>query len=126
MGAAKIWPDPVLASDIDAIAVDVAEANVTANGLDGRVRCLEATGFDHPELQAAAPYDLVFANILMGPLIALAPDMGRMVGQGGYAILSGLLVEQAETVLAAYVAEGFTLEHREDIGDWATLTLKRG
>ena len=48
MGAAKIWPEPVLASDIDAIAVEVAQANVTANGLDGRVQCLEATGFDHP------------------------------------------------------------------------------
>ncbi len=125
MGAAKIWPDPVWASDIDAIAVDVAEANVTANGLDGRVRCLEATGFNHPELQAAAPYDLVFANILMGPLIALAPDMAAMIGQEGHAILSGQLVEQADTVLAAYRVEGFKLQNREDIGDWATLTLTR-
>lgn len=125
MGAAKIWSDPVLASDIDAIAVEVAHANVTANGLDGRVICLEATGFDHPNLAAAAPFDLVFANILMGPLIALAPEMGRMIGQGGHAILSGLLVEQAESVLAAYVDAGFSLHHREDIGDWATLTLSR-
>ena len=46
-----------------------------------------------------------------------------MIGTGGYAILSGLLVEQAESVLAAYTAEGFALHHREDIGDWATLTL---
>lgn len=125
MGAAKIWPDPVLASDIDAIAVEVAQANVSANGLEGRVHCLEATGFDHPELQAAAPFDLVFANILMGPLIALAPDMARVIGLGGHAILSGLLVEQAESVLAAYTDVGFMLEHREDIGDWATLTLTR-
>lgn len=125
MGAAKIWPNPVLASDIDAIAVEVAEANVKANNLEGRVQCLEATGFDHPDLVAAAPFDLVFANILMGPLIALAPDMGRMIASDGYAILSGLLVEQAETVLAAYVAEGFALHTREDIGDWATLTLLR-
>jgi ribosomal protein L11 methyltransferase len=125
MGAAKIWPDPVLASDIDAIAVEVAEANIAANALEGRVTCLEATGFDHPVLQAAAPFDLVFANILMGPLVALAPDMGRVIGQGGYAILSGLLVEQAETVLAAYLEAGFSLHYREDIGEWATLTLLR-
>jgi ribosomal protein L11 methyltransferase len=125
MGAAKIWPDPVLASDIDAIAVEVAEANIAANALEGRVTCLEATGFDHPVLQAAAPFDLVFANILMGPLVALAPDMGRVIGQGGYAILSGLLVEQAETVLAAYLEAGFSLHYREDIGEWATLTLRR-
>jgi ribosomal protein L11 methyltransferase len=124
MGAAKIWPDHVLASDIDAIAVEVAQANVQANDLEGRVTCLEATGFDHPELARRMPFDLVFANILMGPLISLAPDMGRAILPGGYAILSGLLVEQADSVLAAYTAEGFALHHREDIGDWATLTLR--
>lgn len=125
MAAAKIWSQPVLASDIDAIAVEVAQVNMAANGLSDRVRCLEATGFDHPELQGAVPFDLVFANILMGPLIDLAPDMGRVTCAGGYAILSGLLVEQAEQVLAAYVEAGFTLHHREDIGEWATLTLRR-
>ncbi|ATX66838.1 50S ribosomal protein L11 methyltransferase [Roseinatronobacter bogoriensis] len=125
MAAAKIWPEPVLASDIDAIAVEVAQVNMAANGLSDRVRSLEATGFDHPELQAAAPFDLVFANILMGPLIELAPEMGRVTAPGGYAILSGLLVEQAEKVLEAYVAAGFGLHHREDIGEWTTLTLKR-
>lgn len=125
MGAARIWPEPVLASDIDAVAVEVAEANIAANDLQGRVRCLEATGFDHPDLQAAAPYDLIFANILMGPLIALAPDMALFARSGGHVILSGLLVEQAPQVLAAYEAEGFRLHHREDIGEWSTLTLQR-
>lgn len=125
MGAARIWPEPVLASDIDAVAVEVAEANIAANDLQGRVRCLEATGFDHPDLQAAAPYDLIFANILMGPLIALAPDMARLSRSGGHVILSGLLVEQAPQVLAAYEAEGFRPHHREDIGEWSTLTLQR-
>ncbi len=125
MAAAKIWPGLVRASDIDAVAVEVAEANVAANDLRGRVQCLEATGFDHPELQEAAPFDLVFANILMAPLIALAPDMARNTASGGYAILSGLLVEQAEKVLAAYMAEGLDLHEREDIGEWSTLTLCR-
>ena len=125
MAAAKIWPGLVRASDVDAIAVDVALANVAANGLSGRVQCLEATGFDHPDLQQAAPFDLVFANILMAPLIALAPDMARVTAPDGYAILSGLLVEQAEKVLAAYAHEGFALHEREDIGEWSTLTLRR-
>ena len=125
MAAARIWPGLVRASDIDTIAVEVAQANVQANDLAGRVHCLEATGFDHSELQQAAPFDLVFANILMGPLIDLAPDMARVTAAGGHAILSGLLVEQAESVLAAYVAAGFGLHHREDIGEWATLTLIR-
>ena len=124
--AARIWPDPVLASDIDAVAVEVAEANVEANDLRGQVECLEAVGFDHPRITQRAPFDLVFANILKGPLIALAPDMARHTAPGGYAILSGLLVTQADDVLAAYTAEGFALHHREDLGEWSVLTLTQG
>lgn len=125
MAAARIWPNPVLASDIDIVAVEVAEANVKANGLEGRVNCLEATGFEHETLHAAAPFDLVFANILKAPLIDLAPDVASHLAEGGYAILSGLLVDQADEVTEAYVAQGMTLAHREDIGDWSTLTLQK-
>lgn len=126
MAAAKIWPNPVIASDIDEVAVDVARANVRANGVEERVHVIEAAGFDHPDLNAAAPFDLVFANILMGPLISLAPDMGRMVAQGGRAILSGILNPQADDVVAAYRARGFDVSNRAEFGDWTTLTLKLG
>ncbi len=125
MAAARVWPGPVWASDIDAVAVEVAQANARANDLGERVICLEAAGFAHPELDAAAPFDLIFANILKGPLITLAPDVAAQLAPGGHAILSGLLVGQAEAVLAAYTAEGLALEAREDIGEWATLTLHR-
>jgi len=126
MAAAAVLPDAlVIASDIDEVAVEVAVANVGINGLEGRVECLEAAGFGHARLAEAAPFDLVFANILKGPLIELAPDMAANVGKGGSAILSGLLVVQAEAVTAAYVAEGFALEAREDIGEWSTLVLRR-
>lgn len=126
MAAASVLPDAlVIASDIDEVAVDVAEANVTINGLEGRIECLEAAGFAHPRLAEAAPYDLVFANILKGPLVELAPDMARHVAKGGLIILSGLLVVQAEAVTAAYVANGFAPEHRDDIGEWSTLVLRR-
>jgi ribosomal protein L11 methyltransferase len=123
MAAARIWSNPVLASDIDEVAVDVAAANVSCNDLDGRVACLVAAGFEHETLHSAAPYDLIFANILKGPLIELAPDMAAHSAQGGIVILSGLLVEQAEDVLAAYDANGFDCETREDIGEWSCLTL---
>ncbi|TCL08677.1 [LSU ribosomal protein L11P]-lysine N-methyltransferase [Shimia isoporae] len=125
MGAARIWPDVVLASDIDEVAVEVAEANVKANGLDGKVVCLEAAGFGHPELAAKAPYDLVFANILKAPLVDLAPDMGSNVSALGHAILSGILNEQADDVVAAYDAAGFDVHTREEVGEWTTLTLTR-
>ena len=125
MAAARIWPNPVLASDIDPVVVEVAEANVVANNLDGRVICLEAAGFGHPQLAAAAPYDLVFANILKGPLLDIAPDMAANLCDGGWAILSGLLVEQADEVAAHYAKNGINLVHREDIGEWSALTLRK-
>ncbi len=125
MGAARIWADPVLASDIDEVAVDVARANVTANGLEGRVTCMEAAGFDHPALEEAAPFDLVFANILKGPLIALAPDMAGAMQDDAFAILSGILNEQADEVIEVYARNGINLHHRESIGDWTTITLQK-
>ena len=124
MAAARIWPNPVLASDIDSQAVDVARANVACNDLQGRVICIEAAGFDAPELKQAAPFDLVFANILKGPLIGLAPDMADSVCKGGYVILSGILNEQADEVIDVYARSGFSLCKRDVIVDWSTLTLQ--
>ncbi len=126
LAAARIWPDAaVIASDIDEVAVDVAIANAAINGLADRVPCVEAAGFDHPELAARAPYDLIFANILKGPLIELAPDMAAHAAPAGHLILSGLLAVQAADVQAAYVANGFAPVAREDIGEWSTLVLRR-
>ncbi len=125
MAAARIWPETVYASDIDEVAVDVARSNVRANGLEDRVICMEAAGFANPQLLATSPFDLVFANILKGPLIALAPDMDAHVMPGGHAILSGILNEQANDVLEVYARNGFNLDHREEIVDWTTLTLSR-
>jgi ribosomal protein L11 methyltransferase len=107
------------------VAVDVARSNITANGLDGRVHCVEAAGFAHPDLQRALPYDLVFANILKGPLVALAPEIAENVKIGGYAILSGILNEQADDVLDVYSRLGFNLVDQKEIVDWTTLALGR-
>lgn len=125
MAAAAIWPEPVIASDIDPVAVEVAAANVAANGMADRVRCVEAAGFDHPDLTARMPYDLVFANILKGPLVALAPRMGQSIAPGGKAILSGILNTQADEVAAAYKMTGFGVIGRHELSDWTTLVLER-
>lgn len=126
MAAAATLPEAVIiASDIDRVAVDVAEANVAINGLLGRVECLEAAGLDHPRLRAVGPYDLIFANILKGPLIELAPHIATHLATGGRAILSGLLAVQADSVIAAYTASGLFLNSRDDIGEWSTLVLQR-
>ena len=113
----------MIASDIDPVAVEVALANVAANGLVGRVQCVEAAGFDAPALAGGAPYDLVFANILKGPLMALAPDMQAHVSTGGFVILSGILNEQADEVMGVYARVGFNVTQREEIVEWTTLTL---
>jgi ribosomal protein L11 methyltransferase len=126
MAAAATLPEAlVIASDIDQVAVDVAEANVSINGLEGRVECLEAAGLDHARIRAAGPFDLVFANILKGPLIELAPGIANQLATGGRAILSGLLSVQADSVMAAYVASGLVLNSRDDIGEWSTLVLQK-
>ncbi len=125
MAAARLWDIAVLASDIDPVATEVAAANAAVNGLGDRIGCVTAAGFSDPAIAARGPFDLVFANILMTPLVALAPDMGRHIAPGGRAILSGILNEQAETVLAAYDEAGFARESAEIIGDWTTLLLRR-
>jgi ribosomal protein L11 methyltransferase len=124
MAARRVFPEAaVVASDIDAVAVEVAEANLAVNGMAGQVDCVEAAGFDHPSL--AGPFDLVFANILMGPLLEMAPDLTQATARGGHAILSGILNEQADTVVEGYAAAGMALLRRSEIGPWTTLTLRR-
>ena len=123
MAAARVWQAQIVASDIDQVAVEVAEANLAANGLLGRVTCIEAAGFDHPALAAIAPFELIFANILKGPLVVLAPDLVAHLDTGGRAILSGILNEQADEVIAVYRENGTNLLSRDRIGDWTTLVL---
>lgn len=125
MAAAKAGATSVIASDIDPVAIEVALANLSANDMEGGVACLVATGFDADLLKEAAPFDLIFANILKGPLIMLAQDMARRSRAGGAVILSGILNEQADEVIEVYAGEGLALEARDEIGEWTTLTLRR-
>lgn len=126
MAAARVWPGArVMASDIDPVAVEVAEANVAANGLAGRVACVEAEGLDHPAIEAAAPFGLVFANILKGPLIALADGITSRLAPGGWVILSGILNEQADEVAEVYSRSGNSVESRIVIGDWTTIMTRK-
>ena len=83
MAAASVWPARAVAGDIDPLATRTARANVAANGLADRVACVTAAGFRHPRLRAPAPYGLVFANILAGPLKRMAGDMARTSGRAG-------------------------------------------
>jgi ribosomal protein L11 methyltransferase len=121
---AKLSAIPVLATDIDPVATEVAAANVNLNGVADHVETVTATGFDHPAFAGRGPFALIVANILAGPLIEIAPQMATHVRPGGSLVLSGILDRQHDAVVEAYVAQGFahiaTL-HREG---WVTIHLK--
>ena len=125
MAAAKVWEGQFMASDIDEIATETASANINSNELQGRIQVVTCAGFDHSAINDAAPFDLVFANILKAPLLGLAPDMGSYIQDGGYAILSGILNHQADEVIAAYQAVGLNLVQHKKLGEWSTLTLRK-
>ncbi|NDH61169.1 MAG: 50S ribosomal protein L11 methyltransferase [Alphaproteobacteria bacterium] len=126
---AKLWRRPVLAGDNDAEAVDVAVENAGLNGVGERCRFVVSAGLQAPELAGRAPYDLVVANILAGPLVDLSESFAAAVRPGGRVLLSGLLVEQAALILSTYARRGFAFERRLDLETggawWRTLLLRR-
>jgi ribosomal protein L11 methyltransferase len=123
IAAARILRRRVLATDIDAAAVRAARANARLNRVGPLVAIVKAAGVTAPEVRAHAPFDLVFANILLEPLQRLASPLAKMVAPGGRVVLSGLLTAQANAALAAYHA--FRLERRVALDGWTTLVLKR-
>lgn len=125
MAATAAMPCRAIASDIDPVATMTARANTVFNGYGGDVRCVTAPGFRHPDLIARAPYDLVFANILAGPLKRLAPQMAAYTAPGAIVILSGILNRQGPSVEAMYRSWGFTVVDRRRIDAWVTFTLRR-
>jgi len=122
---AKSAAIPVLATDIDPVATRIAAQNCRLNGVAARVRCVTASGMGHREIDARVPFDLVVANILAGPLQAMARGIAGAVAPGGTLILSGLLARQRARILASYRLQGLVLEHSIVRDGWLTLTLRR-
>ena len=112
-----------LGVDIDPVSVRIGRENAALNHV--RARFVHADGLAHRLVQAGAPYDLVFANILARPLVRLSPHIADALKPGGLAILSGLLRRQERYVRAAYLARGFRVERRHHRDAWATLVLRR-
>jgi ribosomal protein L11 methyltransferase len=124
IAAARALPNAhVLASDNDPLATAIARQNARLNRVASRLRVVTATGFQHPLLRRARPFDLVLANILPDPLIDLAPAMRHKLRRGGVAVLSGLLKHQAQEVAAAYRAQGFRLLRCKHGDGWTVLVL---
>lgn len=129
--ARALWPRArITASDIDPVSIAISRDNADANAVPlghgrGAVALCVASGVDHPLLLARAPYDLVIANILAGPLIELAPALSAILRDGGTLILAGLLQGQAATVAAAYRRQGLRLAEARHEGDWPCLRLTK-
>ena len=122
---AKVLRANVLASDIDPLAVRIAAQNARLNRVGNRVRVITAAGMNHQEISARAPYDLIFANILAGPLMRLAPQIAPALARGGTLVLAGLLPGQRGRVTAAYGAQGVRLMRAQVHDGWAVLELRR-
>jgi len=124
IAAAKLWKSRVVASDIDPIAIETARANARANAEPGIVFAC-ADGLDHPLIRATAPYDLICANILAGPLTRLAPAIARVGALGGTVLLSGLLRDQENLVLSFYRGQNLVFSGALRNGPWSALLLKK-
>ncbi|MGE0253275.1 MAG: 50S ribosomal protein L11 methyltransferase [Alphaproteobacteria bacterium] len=114
-----------LAVDIDADSVRVARDNLRINRAAGRVRAIAGDGYRTPEVARDAPYGLILANVLAGPLIRMAGQCAAALAPGGIAVLSGLLDHQAQAVFAAHRARGLVLAGRDSRDGWTTLTLRK-
>jgi ribosomal protein L11 methyltransferase len=127
--AMALWPSArTIASDIDPASIFVTRDNAAINGVPlgrsgGGLSLAVAPGTNHPAIRHRAPYDLLIANILAGPLITLAPDIAVATAPGGHIILAGLIARQMEPVLAAYHAQGFRLAARDGSAEWPCLLL---
>lgn len=127
--ARHLWPiAQIIASDIDPVAIEVSEGNAAVNNIaigDARraIRLETSNGLDHAAIGRRAPYDLIIANILAGPLIALAPQIAAAATSNTVLILAGLLKAQRSEVLHAYMREGFRLRHSRMENEWPCLTL---
>jgi ribosomal protein L11 methyltransferase len=123
IGAAKLWKRRVLASDIDPVAVEVTRDNARANGVAPLVAAVTADGLTSPVLANAAPYDLLIANILAGPLTQLAPAIQKTLAPGAVLLLSGLLNNQEKLVASFYQNLRFVGARR--MGPWSALVLEK-
>ncbi len=126
IAAAEAMRTPVVASDIDIRAVDAARANARLNHVGPFVTLTRAAGVNAAKIRRGRPYDIVFANILLGPLVRLAVPLARLTAPRSRIVLSGLLPAHANTMLAIFRAQGLTLERRILLEGWVTLVLRRG
>jgi ribosomal protein L11 methyltransferase len=125
IAAAQSLRARVLASDIDLRAVHAARSNARQNHAAPRIIFVHTPGLAAGVFRRHAPFDLVFANILLEPIKSFATPLARLLAPGARLVLSGLLTTQAQPALAAYLPHGLALESRIQLGGWTTLILRK-
>ncbi|MDF1792459.1 MAG: 50S ribosomal protein L11 methyltransferase [Thalassobaculaceae bacterium] len=124
MALAKLIPSArMMAVDLDPVSVATARENARMNRVAGRIATHVSNGWRAPVVQRAAPFDLVVANILAGPLSEMAPSLNKGLAPGGIAILSGLLNQQERWVIATHRAQGLRLIRRYRRDGWSALVF---
>lgn len=129
--ALHLWPHAhAIASDIDPVSIDVTRENAVVNRVAlgngrGQLALAVAPGLEHRALIERAPYDLIIANVLAGPLIDMAPSIGAALAEGGTLVLAGLLDHQAGRVARAYRRQGLRLTGHRPNGDWPALQMTK-
>lgn len=124
IAAAMALDTKILATDIDPDAVMVTDQNAILNEVEEKIASVTAEGFENQLISETGPYDLIFANILAAPLMGLAPDISAALTSDGTVILSGILDEQAETLIKAYQTHGLKLVKQDTLAGWTTLTMR--
>ncbi len=122
IAAAKSLNRDVLASDIDKDAVDVTLENARINAAADHIHAVQADGIPS-SAEGTDKFDLIFANILAGPLMVLAPDIVAALTGAGHVILAGPLDEQADNVISCYQDHGLSLKRRASVNGWTILTM---
>ena len=126
IAAAKLWKNShVTAVDIDDESVTVAGQNTADNKVEKQIDVAYSDGYSSEIVQKNAPYDVIFANILARPLIAMAPDMAKSLRKGGYAVISGFVDDQVDWVVGEH--EKYKLKRRKiyKLDNWRAALLEK-
>lgn len=125
LAIAKTWKIPVLAVDNDPESVRVTDHNAKLNHCSSLINTVVSEGFEYKAVKENGPYDLIVANILAGPLVAMAPDLSQNLAPKGMVILSGLLTRHQGEVVRAYEEQGLRLHSLRTLNDWVALLLEK-
>lgn len=120
--AAKLWgASSVLATDIDPVAVRVADENIRANGLAGQIRARQGDLLRTVDEVC----DVLIANIIADAILEILSPVQRHIAPGGLFIASGIALDRKDEVLRALAAAGYREIDARDAGEWCAVACRR-